>query len=368
MKLCIWTTMLVLSGVGGADAEGAGEIRNVRAVVTRTTVVQSVITPPPVVHGELFKRAVATCGFVRGNSASPLTCPENYNCISTVRAQPAFACCDSIECLNNWGLCNNFGVSDCNGFDLPAGSCSSIYGSILSCSSEAPYCYRYARSSSLGAAQTYFSYACGTASTDILVLQTATNGANQQTGQTSQTPSNYVISIPGLTDGAFTIPGLTESPLTNPTGSRNSNGNNGNGGVGGSGLTPSNIAMIAVFGGGGIILVVAFVWFCVWRRRSRRAPAARPTYSSAGFPQTRPPPVPQYQQPMNQSSPYGIHAPLSNMRPSVVQPGPPVNKYPTSGIQELGAPVRPLYEMSAPNGGPRRAEGDMNTRNQAGGA
>lgn len=74
MKFYIWTTMLALSGLGGADSEFVGEIRNVRAVVTRTTVVQSVITPPPVVHGELFKRAVATCGFVRGNSGMKRSC------------------------------------------------------------------------------------------------------------------------------------------------------------------------------------------------------------------------------------------------------------------------------------------------------
>jgi hypothetical protein len=43
----------------------------------------------------------------------PLTCPDGYNCISTVSLQAAWACCNEIQCLGNWGLCNEYGESGC---------------------------------------------------------------------------------------------------------------------------------------------------------------------------------------------------------------------------------------------------------------
>jgi hypothetical protein len=41
-----------------------------RAASTQDTVPASVITPGPVLHGDVFKRSIATCGYIRGNSGT----------------------------------------------------------------------------------------------------------------------------------------------------------------------------------------------------------------------------------------------------------------------------------------------------------
>jgi hypothetical protein len=44
---------------------------NIRNLPTQARAVSaSVITPAPVLHGDVFKRSIATCGFVRGNSGT----------------------------------------------------------------------------------------------------------------------------------------------------------------------------------------------------------------------------------------------------------------------------------------------------------
>ena len=42
----------------------------VRATGVQVAIPQSLITPAPVLHGDIFKRSVATCGFIRGNSGA----------------------------------------------------------------------------------------------------------------------------------------------------------------------------------------------------------------------------------------------------------------------------------------------------------
>ena len=44
-----------------------------QAASMRETVPASVITPAPVLHGDIFKRSLATCGYVRGNSGTRLS-------------------------------------------------------------------------------------------------------------------------------------------------------------------------------------------------------------------------------------------------------------------------------------------------------
>jgi hypothetical protein len=46
----------------------ASQIRNLPAQAR--AVPASVITPAPILHGDVFKRSIATCGFVRGNSGT----------------------------------------------------------------------------------------------------------------------------------------------------------------------------------------------------------------------------------------------------------------------------------------------------------
>lgn len=131
----------------------------------------ALITQPAV----LLPRAIATCGYISGNPASPLTCPAGYNCISTVQDVVGWACCDAIQCLGNYRTCADFGAGLCGGFALDGAQCSSIYTSILSCSdAAAPSCFLYARSTALGDQEIRYSYGCGASGGTVLALATTT--------------------------------------------------------------------------------------------------------------------------------------------------------------------------------------------------
>ncbi|KAF1993614.1 hypothetical protein P154DRAFT_395171, partial [Amniculicola lignicola CBS 123094] len=215
----------------------------------------SVITSAPVIHSDVFKRDIATCGFIRGNSALPLTCPQNYNCITTFRFVLAFGCCNNIECLDNWATCREYGQNNCMGVNLDEAVCSSIYGSILKCSQEAPHCFRYARTSALGATDTFYSYSCGSATQDVLVLATATNGA-------VQTPASNPTGLGGSPLGS--IPSLLPTASTG-TGSTSNSPTTGS--VNNSPLSTTAIALSAV--AGVILLSIALIlgYCCCWRKR-----------------------------------------------------------------------------------------------------
>lgn len=144
---------------------------------------EPLITQAPRVDvNSLFARGdVSTCGFVSGDVKSPLTCPTSYSCTSTVQDMIGWACCDQIQCAGNYRICADYGAQLCAG-GLDASDCSSIYTSILSCSSAAPSCFSYARSLSLGAVSTYFSLACGQTSGTVLALQTFLGGNSPAAG------------------------------------------------------------------------------------------------------------------------------------------------------------------------------------------
>ncbi|KAI2483903.1 hypothetical protein Ptr902_02843 [Pyrenophora tritici-repentis] len=239
----------------------------VREMGAKAEAPASVITPAPIVHGDLFKRAIATCGFIRGNSASAVTCPQDYNCITT---KSAFACCNNVECKGNWGFCRPYGESGCNGFDLPESVCASIYGSILQCSSEAPNCVQYARSAALGDPNTYYSLTCGTATEAILVLATPTNGAAAPTGNSNSNGGGVVLDsgssivVPGLN-----VPVATNTSPSGATGGSSSGGSSSSGGGGGSPISVTAIALISV-AGAGVLFFALLIGYCCWWRRSRR--------------------------------------------------------------------------------------------------
>ncbi|KAF2850939.1 hypothetical protein T440DRAFT_423772, partial [Plenodomus tracheiphilus IPT5] len=247
-------------------AVSAREDQIIHTMSTQTTEATSVITPPPIIHDELAKRALATCGYVSGNSASPLTCPNGYNCATAMHTDYVFGCCNNIECLDDWGWCRDFGQGGCEGYDLGEAVCTSIFGPVLQCSSEAPHCYRYARTSVRGDSTTFFSRACGTASADVLVLATATNGANPApTSPTTEVADSPLTLIPGFTQ---TVPNSTPASSTS-----------GPGGSGGGGpkLSTTAIALIAVAGVIVLALSLLFGYCCCWRRRERHKVIVRPT-------------------------------------------------------------------------------------------
>jgi hypothetical protein len=134
------------------------------------------ITQPAKIPHALFARDIATCGYISGNSAYPLTCPGGYSCTSTVQDLVGWACCNQIQCVGNYRKCADYGAGVCSDeFDLDASACSSIYTSILSCSdSAAPSCFVYARSTKIGDLETAYSYGCGASGGTVLVLATTT--------------------------------------------------------------------------------------------------------------------------------------------------------------------------------------------------
>ncbi|PVH93273.1 hypothetical protein DM02DRAFT_241492 [Periconia macrospinosa] len=306
MKLgfCMWVIAFAL--LAAADSPG-----DLHAGITPTASLKSVITPPPAFHAEVFKRALATCGYIRGNTASPLTCADGYNCVTTAHrgAVPVFACCNNIECVQDWDTCQEYGQNICGG--LPPPSCSSIYGSVLKCSSEAPHCYRYARSSTRGDFFTYYSSACGTASSDILVLATATNGnqdpASKPAGAASNPPT------PGSTYAPY--PGAPSRASISGTKSK---------------LSTRSIVLIVIFSGVALFVALVLGYLLIHQRRKQN----RNKKNSAYIPQ--PPPA---------------YPPMFTNRLGTVPvyqwnngaPGGPPEIMPT--VHEMTAPVRPLHEM-----------------------
>lgn len=302
-----------------ASVVAANRLGDLRAGTTPTAGLKSVITPPPAFHAKLFKRALATCGYIRGNTASPLTCVDGYNCITTAHALPVFACCNSIECIQDWGICQEYGAQDsCGG--LPPDSCSSIYGSVLKCSSEAPRCYRYARSSVRGDYFTYYSYACGTATSDILVLATVTNGNQDSATKPTGAASNPYASIPG-----YTYPPYASAPSGASSGGTKSK------------LSTRGIVLIVIFGGGALFVALVLGYIFIYQRHRQN----RNKKDSAYTPQ--PPPAhpamvttgPGQVYRWNDSAPVGPPSNAAVFKPPEI----------VSTAHEMAAPVRPLYEM-----------------------
>ncbi|KAF1972861.1 hypothetical protein BU23DRAFT_144548 [Bimuria novae-zelandiae CBS 107.79] len=301
MKLgfCMWV-------IAFAPLVAADSPEYLHAGITLTASLKSVITPPPDFHAELFKRTLATCGYIRGNTASPLTCADGYNCVTTVRALSLFACCNNIECVQDWGICQEYGAQDsCGG--LPQELCSSIYGPVLKCSSEAPHCYRYARSSMRGGYFTDYSYACGTATSDILVLATATNG--------NQDPTSHLP-----------IPGYTYTPYASAPSSSSSTK---------SKLSIRSILLIVILGGGALFVALVLGFVFIHQRRKQNRNKKNSAYT------TQPPPA---YPPITTNRP--VHQ-WNNGAPARLPPNAalfePLEIVPT--VHEVTAPVRPLHEM-----------------------
>jgi hypothetical protein len=126
-----------------------------------------------------------------------------------------------------------------------------------SSSQEAPSCVRYARTSALGATDTYYSYGCGTASSDILVLATATNGAAQtEASDPTGAANDSLLSGSGLAFATGTGTGTTSG---NPT----------TGSVSKSPLSTTAIALIAVAGLVVISIVLFLLYWFIWRKKDQ---------------------------------------------------------------------------------------------------
>jgi hypothetical protein len=119
-------------------------------------------------------------------------------------------------------------------------------------SQQAQQCFRYARSSALGATDTFYSWACGTASDDILVLATVTDGS-APTPDAETTGINDILR--SITQGSR--PTTAANPPTVPGGNS-------------SPLSTTAIALIAV--GAAVVLLIAllFGYCCCWKTLYKR--------------------------------------------------------------------------------------------------
>lgn len=134
-------------------------------------------------------------------------------------------------------------------------------------SSEAPQCVRYARSAALGATDTYYSYACGTATDDILVLASATNGGAAPTqGSDSNGGNGVVNSVSSLEIPGLNVPAATN---TSPSGATGGSGSSNGGSGGGNPLSITAIALISV-AGAGVLFFALLIGYCCWWRDSYR--------------------------------------------------------------------------------------------------
>ncbi|MCJ1469162.1 hypothetical protein MMC07_007795 [Pseudocyphellaria aurata] len=178
-------TMLFHLVIFSSLGSGAIVTKPVLPLTRKVDAAPAFITPAPIVayQAVLARDSAATCGYVSGNAASPLTCPPSYMCSSTILNAPSWGCCDQIQCQGNYHVCQDYGGNLCK--NLGDDTCSRIYTSILKCSSAAPYCFVYARSRSVGDFWTEFSLACGKASGTVLALISTTGGHEGDASATS---------------------------------------------------------------------------------------------------------------------------------------------------------------------------------------
>ncbi|CAD6590980.1 MAG: hypothetical protein ASARMPRED_005134 [Alectoria sarmentosa] len=238
------------------------------------------ITEPARINADLLlKRSPATCGYISGNAASALTCPQGYSCTSTVGDFIGWACCNQIQCQGNYRTCADYGADICVG--LAAAECTSIYVSILSCSAANPSCLSYARSASLADQNTDYSLGCGANSGPILVLKTTTGGG----GGASQTAAATSGGFQDSSGSASATSGTSDSSGGGSTSGDKGGGTNSGVGPssssGGSGLSEGAKIAIGVIVGVVVIVLVAGSIYC-WRTCCGRRPNNDDTVTQGG--------------------------------------------------------------------------------------
>jgi hypothetical protein len=170
-----------------ATPDRPSTLKSVPSISTALSPPNPLITQPALLSHALLARGIATCGYISGNGAYPLTCPAGYSCTSTIQDLVGWACCNQIQCVGNYVTCANYGAGICGG-NLDVAACSSIYTSILSCSdSAAPSCFVYARSTHIGDFETAYSYGCGASGGTVLALATTTDAGGGAAASSTST-------------------------------------------------------------------------------------------------------------------------------------------------------------------------------------
>ncbi|KAF2147812.1 hypothetical protein K461DRAFT_325236 [Myriangium duriaei CBS 260.36] len=229
------------------------------------------ITPAPIFDLEARQvRPASVCGYVSGDPKSPLNCPSGFTCATTAKILSVFRCCNQITCQNNYQTCRNNGDPICPYANLSDDTCSSIYGSILSCPADQPVCNQYQRSSSLGASSTDIQWFCGTDTTPVLVLATTTGTGAQVTKTASAQVTDPFAALTATATDASTTNSETSQGQSSGSSSSTSTSS-------GHGAALSGAAIAGIIVGGVILLCGAWsIWqFCVRprieeRRRNKR--------------------------------------------------------------------------------------------------
>jgi hypothetical protein len=257
----------------------------VQATGVQVAIPASLITPAPVLHGDIFKRSIATCGFIRGNSGTSVftlgkrstSKAEQHYLLHVQRTTTASlhrtlspdlhaAITSSVIRIGlhagrtvrptAWVMPSQrrparpYLVRSFNGTPHKSFAIDRMLTVDYS-SSESQQCFRYARSTSLGATDTYYSWACGTTSDDILVLATMTNGGAVQTADSDTTGFDDLLQ--SITGGS-----LPPSASNNPSGGSSS-----------SPISTTAIALISVAGIAVLVIALLLGYFCWWRKRYR---------------------------------------------------------------------------------------------------
>lgn len=126
-------------------------------------------------------------------------------------------------------------------------------------SQQAQQCFRYARSAALGATDTFYSWACGTASEDILVLATVTDEGAVQTAESETTGIDDILR--SITGGGSQPTVGSNSP---PAGGSSSSSGKSNP------ISTTAIALITVAGIAVLVIALLIGYFCWYRPRHQR--------------------------------------------------------------------------------------------------
>ncbi|KAF3769628.1 hypothetical protein M406DRAFT_325122 [Cryphonectria parasitica EP155] len=212
----------------------------------------AVVTPGPAFDpADLVKRGSGqTCGFISGDSNSPVTCLGTSTC--DYRKGYYWGCCDASTCWSP-ATCEPEGHSYCGG--VASDAC--VYTQIQQCSDDTPSCVTYILSSSYGGSKTT-SWACGAAATTYDVLA-ATVPESQESTATSDVSGT----------GTQSAAGQSSSTGTASTSSKPTSTSSG-------GLSPSEKIALGLGIPGSIIIPIAGILVGLWvQKRQRRREEAK---------------------------------------------------------------------------------------------
>ncbi|KAK1836387.1 hypothetical protein QBC39DRAFT_337960 [Podospora conica] len=196
-----------------------------------------------------------TCGYISGDTASPMTCRSGFSCTMGIYGE--FGCCNAVECDKGYHqACIDAVNQKCLVAGMELGVGCGFFSSVLTCPTA---CVAHAlKSTHFALPSTYTSWSCGPKISTRTALLMATNGGGGDAGDGSGGGSgdngfDLDTLIPGITGG---------SGGTGSTGNSNGGGSSSSGGISGA-------AIGGIVAGGAVVLLMLGLGV-VWIRRSRK--------------------------------------------------------------------------------------------------